>query len=128
MQNKDKKADCLFERKRNFNNCQYGVKGNYFFLLPLYTKYLTPEALGVSDTITNVSAVIFPLLVMGLDSAFSAFYFEERSKEHGRKVFNTIWFTLLIASCVPFLLIIGANIGRCYCLGQDTYAWLLRFL
>lgn len=125
MQNKDKKLIAFLKGSAILTTANMVLKAINFFLLPLYTKYLTPEALGVSDTITNVSAVIFPLLVMGLDSAFSAFYFEERSKEHGRKVFNTIWFTLLIASCVPFLLIIGAKYWSLLLFGQDTYAWLV---
>ena len=72
------------------------IKGINFFLLPLYTKYLTPEALGVSDTIVSLTSMIFPLLVMGLDSAFSAFYFDERSEEHQKRVFNTICCTLCL--------------------------------
>ena len=49
------------------------TKAINFFLLPLYTKYLTPEQLGISDTITTVTSLVYPLLVLGLDSAFSAF-------------------------------------------------------
>ena len=53
------------------------IKGIQFFLLPLYTNELTPEMLGVSDAVTTMTGFVFPVLVMGLDSAFSAFYFEE---------------------------------------------------
>ena len=34
---------------------------------------LTPEQLGVSDSITTITSLIFPVLVLGLDSAYSAF-------------------------------------------------------
>ena len=49
------------------------TKAINFFLLPLYTKYLSPEQLGVSDSITTMTSLFFPILVLGLDSAYSAF-------------------------------------------------------
>ena len=125
MQNKDKKLIAFLKGSAILTTANMILKAINFFLLPLYTKYLSPEALGVSDTITNVSAVILPLLVMGLDSAFSAFYFEERSEEHSRKVFNTIWFTLLVASCVPFLLMIGSKYWSMLLFGKEAYAGLV---
>lgn len=125
MQNKDKKLIAFLKGSAVLTTANMVLKAINFFLLPLYTKYLTPEALGVSDTITNVSAVIFPLLVMGLDSAFSAFYFEERSENHRRKLFNTIWFTLLLASSVPFFLIIGAKYWSMLLFGKKAYAGLV---
>ena len=50
------------------------IKGINFLLLPLYTNKLTPDLLGVSDSVSNLTSILFPLLVMGLDSAFSAFW------------------------------------------------------
>ena len=82
------------------------IKAINFFLLPLYTKYLTPTELGISDAITNVTAILLPILMLGLDSAFSAFYFDERTEEHKRKVFNTSLVTLIIAGIVPFIIAI----------------------
>ncbi len=77
-----------------------------FFLLPLYTKYLDPVELGISDIVITFTSFLFPLLVMGLDSAFSAFFYEEKTQEYQSKVFNTLWFTLLFASFVPLALLI----------------------
>ena len=57
------------------------LKAINFLLLPLYTKNLTPEMLGISDTITSFTGLVFPILVMGLDSAYSAFYFEEKKPD-----------------------------------------------
>ena len=83
------------------------IKAINFFLLPLYTKYLTPTELGISDAITNVTAILLPILMLGLDSAFSAFYFDERTEEHKRKVFNTSLVTLIIAGIVPILVAVA---------------------
>ncbi len=79
------------------------LKAINFFLLPLYTNNLTPQMLGVSDTITSFTGLIFPLLVMGLDSAYSAFYFEKDDGKRSLKVFNTISFLLLFTGVVPLI-------------------------
>ena len=66
------------------------LKAMNFFLLPLYTKHLTTDQLGVSDSITNLTSLIFPILTLGLDSAFSAFYFDKHEPERGKKVYSTL--------------------------------------
>ncbi len=81
------------------------LKAINFFLLPLYTKYLTPQMLGISDTVTTFTALLFPMLVLGLDSAYSAFYFdkEENRKE---KVYSTITICLFLSGFIPIVLMI----------------------
>lgn len=101
------------------------IKGINFLLLPLYTKYLTPELLGVSDTITTLTSMLFPLLVMGLDSAFSAFYFDERTDLHQRKVFSSIWITLFFASIVPLLMAVGSKYLSILLFGSEEYILLI---
>ena len=101
------------------------IKGINFLLLPLYTKYLTPAELGVSDTITGVTSIIFPLLVMGLDSAFSAFYFDEKSQEYKDKVFNTIWLTIVIASVVPMIVSVFSEYISLLLFGSEQYTILV---
>ena len=73
------------------------LKAMNFFLLPLYTKHLTTDQLGISDSVTNLTSLVFPILTLGLDSAFSAFYFEKGEPERGKKVYSTL-------SCMFFLL------------------------
>lgn len=80
------------------------LKGINFLLLPLYTKYLSPAELGISDTITSLTSIVFPLMVMGLDSAFSAFFFDQADKAYRKAVFKTIWCTLFFASLLPIFI------------------------
>lgn len=75
-----------------------------FFLLPLYTEYLSPQELGINDSITSFTSLLYPILVMGLDSAFSAFFYDEKTDEHKRKVLNTIWYALIALSFIPITL------------------------
>ena len=85
------------------------TKAINFVLLPLYTKYLTPEQLGVSDSITTITSLIFPVLVLGLDSAYSAFYFDENTCRHKRAVFSSILLILLVTSILPIISVLFAN-------------------
>ena len=101
------------------------LKAINFFLLPLYTKYLTPEDLGISDSITTFTAFAFPLLVMGLDSAFSAFYYDKRTMKHSAKVFNTIWFSMLAASVIPFLIAFFAKPISSILFHSEEYGYIV---
>ena len=85
------------------------LKAIQFFLLPLYTRYLTPGQLGVSDTITSFTSFLFPLLVMAFDSAFSAFFYEKDEADYSDKVFNTVFFFLVAQSIIPLLLTFGST-------------------
>ena len=80
------------------------LKAAQLFLLPLYTRYLTPDVLGNSDSIIAFAAFIFPLLVLAFDSAFSVFYYNKDGKEISEKVFNTTLFFWIAQSMFPFLL------------------------
>ena len=71
------------------------IKAANFLFLPLYTRYLSSEELGISDLISNLTAFIAPLLIWGFDSAFSAFYYDEDSDVHRERVFNTAFFFFL---------------------------------
>ena len=79
------------------------LKSIQFFLMPIYTKYLDPAEIGISDIITTTTSVILPLLTLALDSSFSAFYYDklDNNKE---KVFNTILSILMIQSLIPVAL------------------------
>lgn len=105
----------MTESNKNTNNLEAFFKGSLilvvsniclkainFFLLPLYTSYLTPGMLGVSDTISTVTAVLLPLLTMGLDSAYSAFYFEKDDVVRSAKVFSTLTVAFFLLGLVPF--------------------------
>lgn len=84
------------------------LKAINFFLMPIYTQYLTSEMLGISDTITSFSGLLFPILVMGLDSAFSAFYYD-KEEEQAKKVFNTIFHVMLLLGMIPVILCLFSN-------------------
>ncbi len=100
------------------------LKAINFFLMPIYTKYLTTEMLGISDTITSFTGLIFPLLVMGLDSAFSAFYYDNKEKQV-EKVFHTISCALLVIGFIPVVLCCFSSQLSVVLFGTDRYFLIL---
>ena len=96
-------SEIIYQRFRYLIVSNVILKAMNFFLMPMYTEHLTTEMMGISDTITSFTGLLLPLFVMGLDSAFSAFYYDKGEKQ-AEKVFNTVWFTLLGMGIVPLLL------------------------
>ncbi len=101
------------------------LKGVTFFLLPLYTRYLTPEMLGVSDSITTFTGLVFPILVLGLDSAFSAFYFDIDSMEYRLKIFNTIRIVFIAMALLSLLLAFFSKEISDNLFGREDYFFLI---
>ena len=67
----------------------YGIggvlaKGVSFFLLPVYTRIFTPADYGTIEMLTVMSSFLAAILVMGMDSAQSMYFFKH--KEDGQKV------------------------------------------
>lgn len=98
------------------------LKAANFLFLPLYTKYLAPAEMGISDTITNFTAFILPLLVCGFDAAFSVFYFDKEDPERYKKVFNTVQITMMKMSIVVLLLILCARPVSMILFGNGDYS------
>lgn len=98
------------------------LKAIQFFLLPLYTKYLSPSELGISDTITSFTSFLFPLLVMAFDSAFSAFFYEEDGREYETRVFNTVFFFLATQGFIPIVMTFGSGIISQVLFGTSDYS------
>jgi len=69
------------------------------FLLPLYTRYLTPADYGAVETLVALSAVLVTVLRLGISSAFFRFYFDSRDPARRLLVVRTsFWFTMVMAS------------------------------
>ena len=69
------------------------------FLLPLYTRYLSPSDYGKVETLVALSTVLGIVLRMGITSALFRFYFDSPEPEHRRLVLRTsFWFTMGMAT------------------------------
>ena len=69
------------------------------FLLPLYTRYLTPADYGAIETLLALSAVLVTILRLGISSAFFRFYFDAPDDAGRTLVLRTsFWFTMVSAT------------------------------
>ena len=103
------------------------LKAINFLLLPLYTHNLTPSMIGISDSVTTLTGIILPLLTMGLDAAFSAFYFEKEDPDRPRKVFSTLAFIFMLSGCLPLLLMLAAPFVSGLLFHTRDYTYIIRY-
>jgi len=71
-----------------------------FFLIPLYTRFLTPEDYGTADVVVATGAVLFVFMRVGVAGALTRFYFERENQENADQlrsyistvvIFLTLW-------------------------------------
>jgi O-antigen/teichoic acid export membrane protein len=84
------------------------TKSISFFLLPIYTRYLSPEDYGILANIESFGRLLPVFLSLYLDSAFGRFYFKEKhSQGRVRKLYSThFWFLILWGGGLGLLTII----------------------
>ena len=86
------------------------TKAVSLLLLPVYTRYLSPEDYGILGSLEAVSRFLPVVLSLGLDGAFVRFYYGARreSDEAVQLLFSTLYWSLigwgLLASCTVLLL------------------------
>jgi O-antigen/teichoic acid export membrane protein len=69
------------------------------FLLPLYTRYLSPSDYGEVETLIALTTVVGIALRMGINSAFFRFYFDSPEPQARLLVLRTsFWFTMTMAT------------------------------
>lgn len=72
-----------------------------FFLLPLYTAYLTPADYGITGVVTSLSALLAIFTTLGVDAAGSRFYYKYKGEpQYVRRLYGTIGSVIVINSIV----------------------------
>lgn len=84
------------------------VRAMAFFTLPLYTRILSPSDYGVWATVTSAVGLLSALLILGGDTAYARFYFEEKTLEVRRRLTSTwfaflaVWSLGIVVIAIPF--------------------------
>lgn len=73
-------------------------KGAAFFLLPLYTAYLTPDDYGIVNVVTSVSSFLSMLILMSLTGAATRFHYKNTDENYRKILWGTITTIVLISS------------------------------
>lgn len=98
-----------------------------FLLLPLFTRYLTPDDYGVRGLLLALAAVLSPVFSLGLSAAVGPCYFEGNSIERKAATVWTAGGLLLISSAV--MLVVGSIFAAPTCqlvFGSGNYEQLWR--
>mgnify|MGYP002857822913 CR=1 FL=1 len=70
-----------------------------FFLLPIYTAYLTPADYGITGVVTSVSSLLAIFTTLGLDAAGGRFYYKYNGDPvYSRKLYGTISIIIILNS------------------------------
>lgn len=90
-------AKSIFKHGKWYLISSFITKGTSIFLLPIYTRYLSPADYGVLSSL-NVIAQLLPIFIsLYLDSAFGRFFHEKKNNHESLKeLFSTIyWFVVV---------------------------------
>ena len=76
------------------------LRGMNIFLLPLYTRYLTPADYGVMAVTATVTAILGILYPLGLHGAATRLYFDAQDELDGYQRIGTIWVGMILSAAV----------------------------
>ncbi len=79
-------------------------KGMSFFLLPLYTAFLSPEDYGIINVVLAVSSLLSQLIMLALNGAATRFHYNTNDEEKRKVLWGTIT-TLVLLSTVGWTVV-----------------------
>jgi O-antigen/teichoic acid export membrane protein len=102
----------LFSDIKNLakNSLVYGagsviLKAIGFFLIPLYTRFLTPADYGIMAVTGSIESVLRIIITLKLSSAVTYFFFNTDNENERRKINGTIWILMTLISFVIALVL-----------------------
>lgn len=79
------------------------------FMVPILTRIFLPAQYGIIDLLSTTSSLITSLLVVGMDSAISFYFFSSKGKEQDEYVNTGFTFRLMISLLTTVILILFSN-------------------
>ena len=73
-------------------------KGVGFFLIPVYTRFLTPDDYGILNVLSSVMGFLSIIFMLSLHAAATRFHFNNESKTYRASVWGTIVILVLLNS------------------------------
>jgi O-antigen/teichoic acid export membrane protein len=85
-----------------------------FFMLPLYTRYLTPTDYGVLETIGISNGIIGIVVTVGIARSLSRFYYQSKDQIERDRVLITTYLTYIALALLflPILLAISTSFAK----------------
>jgi O-antigen/teichoic acid export membrane protein len=100
-------------------------KALVFLMIPLYTRFLTPEDYGITGVALSVGSVLTIILGFGISSSVARHYYDyDDNPEHLRKyITTTFMFLILVAGSLTLVLnFVGGGLWGSIMSGQVPFA------
>jgi O-antigen/teichoic acid export membrane protein len=100
-----------------------------FFLIPLYSRYLTPSDYGVLEIFTATMAIIGVIIPLGVTSGLAMSYYEQENEERRKAALSTAYFFLTATSlCFALILIAVAGTFSSLIFESTQYTFYFRVI
>lgn len=80
-------------------------QGLGFFLIPVYTRFLSTAEYGINGSVTAVLGVLSIAMTMGLEAAIARFYYDLDTEPARRHYFGSVWVFLVAFGLAVTLLL-----------------------
>lgn len=85
-------------------------KGISFFLMPLYTAFLSPADYGILGVVSSVSTFLSVFITLGLEAAAARFYYKNnKDEEYAKRVYGNVALVILANSLIWGSVFIGGH-------------------
>lgn len=98
-----------------------------FFLLPFYTRTLTPSDYGILDTLGTGVFFLMAILNMGLDSASGRYFYMAKSDEEKGKVLFTVLVLRFVTMIPSIILSLFSEQISIFLFKTPDYTWVVFF-
>lgn len=96
----------LFKHTLNFGIGSILPKVIGFFLIPIYTIYLSPKDFGIVDLATGLGAFVLVLMRLGMPGSVTRFYYDHKESSVLKDYITSIFWFLIGCSIVIGILIV----------------------
>lgn len=85
-------------------------KGISFFLMPLYTAFLSPSDYGILGVVSSVSSLMAVFITLGLEAAAARFYYKyNKDEDQAKKIYGNVALLILANSLLWGSIFIGGH-------------------
>lgn len=85
-------------------------KGISFFLMPLYTAFLSPSDYGILGVVSSVSSLMAVFITLGLEAAAARFYYKyNKDEDKAKKIYGNVALVILANSLLWGSIFIGGH-------------------
>jgi len=84
-------------------------KAAQFILLPVYSRYLTPEEYGIVQLMMVLSTILAILFSTGIDRSIYRLYFDQKTEKNKKDYLGTVTITIFISASLFLIIILVAN-------------------